>query len=97
MHPAMQLRVHCVAAFSMRATLTSAELYPFKIPVADTEPVRYQVVSKQKNLYTVIERTTGKVKGYRYTWRAAIMLAQLLEARADGIKVNLQGWDNSAL
>jgi hypothetical protein len=32
------------------------------------------------------------VKGFRFTWRAAINLAQVLEARADGVKVNIEGW-----
>ncbi|MGE8186838.1 hypothetical protein [Pseudomonas sp. NPDC086278] len=92
MHPAMQLRADCVTAFTRRATLSTAELYSCKETVADTQPVRYQVVSKQKYLYNVVERSTGKVKGYRYTWRAALMLALLLEARADGVKINLSGW-----
>ncbi|WP_223531294.1 hypothetical protein [Pseudomonas sp. GL-R-19] len=45
------------------------------------------------NAYHVIERATGKVKGFRFTWKAAINLAQVLEARADGMKVNIDGWD----
>ncbi|MNG25126.1 hypothetical protein D3C84_1099360 [compost metagenome] len=55
--------------------------------------VRFQVVTKGDNAYHVIERATGKVKGFRFTWKAAINLAQVLEARADGMKVNIDGWD----
>jgi hypothetical protein len=45
------------------------------------------------NAYHVIERATNKVKGFRFTWKAAVNLAQVLEARADGAKVNIDGWD----
>nr|WP_269137379.1 hypothetical protein [Pseudomonas sp. PGPR40] len=55
--------------------------------------IRFQVVTKGVNAYHVIERATGLVKGFRFTWKAAINLAQVLEARADGAKVNIDGWD----
>jgi hypothetical protein len=40
-----------------------------------------------------VERNTGKVKGFRWTWKEASNLAQALEARADGVKVTLFGGD----
>jgi hypothetical protein len=58
---------------------------------APVSAVRFQVVTKGENAYHVIERSTGKVKGFRFTWGAAINLAQALEARADGVKVNIDG------
>ncbi|AZF63739.1 hypothetical protein C4J83_2750 [Pseudomonas sp. LBUM920] len=38
-----------------------------------------------------MERCTGKVKGFRWTWKEASNLAQALESRADGVKVTLSG------
>ncbi|WMN15626.1 hypothetical protein QL104_19920 [Pseudomonas piscis] len=60
---------------------------------APERSVRYQVLSKGIEAYHVIEVATGRVKGFRFTWKAAINLAQVLEARADGSKVNIEGWE----
>jgi hypothetical protein len=54
------------------------------------QEIRYQVVTKG-NAYHIVERSTGHVKGFRWTWKEAINLAQVLEARADGIKLSLSG------
>lgn len=57
------------------------------------QEVRYQVMNlENKGVYHVIERSTGKVKGICFSWKAAINRAQVLEARADGKKINIEGW-----
>ena len=45
----------------------------------------------KRQAYHIVERSTGKVKGFRWTWKEAINLAQVLESRADGIKLSLSG------
>ena len=93
MHPLMQARVDGNIALHIRATAATAEFYAMIGKTAPASAVRFQVVTKGENAYHVIERATGKVKGFRFTWRAAINLAQVLEARADGATVNIDGWD----
>ncbi|WP_339500175.1 hypothetical protein [Pseudomonas silesiensis] len=93
MHPLMQARVDGNIALNIRATAATAEFYAMIGKDAPVSRVRFQVVTKGENAYHVIERATGKVKGFRFTWRAAINLAQVLEARADGATVNIDGWD----
>ncbi|MHC8300700.1 hypothetical protein [Pseudomonas sp. ZS1P83] len=92
MHPLMQARVEGNIALSIRATAATAEFYAMIGKDAPVRAVRFQVVNKGENAYHVIERSTNKVKGFRFTWRAAINLAQVLEARADGVKVSIEGW-----
>lgn len=92
MQTSMQARVDGNIAIQIRATATTAEFYAMIGKEAPALSVRFQVVTKGENAYHIIERSTGKVKGYRFTWRAAINLAQVLEARADGAKVNIDGW-----
>ena len=93
MHSLMQARVDGNIALHIRATAATADFYAMIGKDAPVSRVRFQVVTKGENAYHVIERASGKVKGFRFTWRAAINLAQVLEARADGAKVNIDGWD----
>ena len=93
MHPLMQARVDGNIALHIRATAATADFYAMIGKDAPVSRVRFQVVTKGENAYHVVERATGKVKGFRFTWRAAINLAQVLEARADGATVNIDGWD----
>jgi len=92
MHPTMQARVEGNIALRIRATAATAEFFAMIGKPAPKRSVRYQVVAKGNDAYHVIELATGRVKGFRFTWRAAINLAQVLEARADGAKVNIEGW-----
>lgn len=92
MHPLMQARVEGNIALQIRATAATADFYAMIGKDAPINPVRYQVISKGDNAYHVVERTTGKVKGFRFTWKAAINLAQVLEAQANGATVNIAGW-----
>ena len=51
---------------------------------APVSAVRFQVVTKGVNAYHIVERSTGKVKEFRWTWKEAINLARVLEAHGDG-------------
>lgn len=92
MHTAMQARIDGMNALRIRANVATAAFYGMINKPAPERAVRYQVVNKGVNAYHVIEIETGRVKGFRFSWRAAINLAQVLEARADGAKVNIEGW-----
>lgn len=92
MHPSMQSRVECMSALRLRATVATAEFYSMINKPAPERSVRFQVVSKGVDAYHVIEIATGRVKGFRFSYKAAINLAQVLEARADGMKVLIEGW-----
>lgn len=92
MHPLLQQRADGVAALRVRAHTASVELYAMIGKEQPAQQVRYQVESKSNGVYRVVERSTGKVMGFCFTWKAAINRAQVLEARADGKKVNIEGW-----
>lgn len=92
MHPMIQHRVTGVVAMRARLYSTAAELCASLGKNPPEQKVRFQVVNKGPTSYHIIERSTGKVKGFRFTWKAAINLCQVLEARADGKVVNIEGW-----
>lgn len=90
MHQLLQQRVDGVAALRARASIATAAFYAMIGKDQPVQEIRYQVVTKG-NAYHIVERSTGLTKGFRWTWKAAINLAQVLEARADGIKLSLSG------
>ena len=90
MHPSVQQRVDWVAALSIRSSIATAAFYALIGKEQPVREIRYQVQTKG-NAYHIVERSTGKVKGFRWTWKDAINFAQVLEARADGTEVALSG------
>jgi hypothetical protein len=90
MHQLHQQRVDGVAALRARASIATAAFYAMIGKDQPVQEIRYQVQTKG-NAYHIVERSTGQVKGFRWTWKEAINLAQVLEARADGIKLSLSG------
>lgn len=91
MHPSMQQRSEGLAALRVRATIATSVLYAMIGKEQPVQVIRYQVLTRG-NAYHVLERSTGKTMGICFTWKAAINRAQVLEARADGKKVNIEGW-----
>ncbi|MGR2707608.1 hypothetical protein B7453_21000 [Pseudomonas sp. IB20] len=92
MHPSMQQRSEGLAALRVRATVATTALYAMIGMEQPVQEVRFQVVNKGTGAYHVVERSTGKVMGMCFTWKAAINRAQVLEARADGKKINIEEW-----
>jgi len=90
MHQLLQQRVDGVAALRARASIAPAAFYALIGKDQPVQEIRYQVQTKG-NAYHIVELSTGLTKGFRWTWKAAINLAQVLEARADGIKLSLSG------
>ena len=90
MHPSIQQRVDGVAALHIRSIIATAAFYALIGKDQPVQEVRFQVKTKG-NAYHIVERSTGLTKGFRWTWKEAVNFAQVLEARADGIKVSLSG------
>ena len=90
MHPSIQQRVDGVAALHIRSNIATAAFYALIGREQPVQQIRYQVQTKG-NAYHIVELSTGLTKGFRWTWKAAVNFAQVLEARADGIKVSLNG------
>lgn len=91
MQTLLQQRFAGLEALRLRAVIATSEFYSLigrDLPVQRT---RYQVVTKGANAYHIVELATDKVKGFRFSYKAAVNFAQLLEARADGVKADSQG------
>ena len=91
MNRAIQQRVEDINSLHKRSTIATAAFYAMIGREQPVQEICYQVIAKGERAYHIIERSTGKVKGFRFTWKEAINLAQVLEARADGIKLSLNG------
>lgn len=83
MHPSIQQRSEGLAALRVRASIATSALFALIGKEQPVQEIRYQVVNKG-NAYHITERATGKVLGFRWTWKQAINFAQVLEARANG-------------
>ena len=90
MHASIQQRVDGVAALRMRSRLATVEFYAMIGKEPPAQQVRFPI-KNVGNAYHIVERATGKVKGFRWSWKEASNFAQALEARADGVKVTLSG------
>jgi hypothetical protein len=91
MHPSIQQRVDGVAALHARSTIATAAFYALIGKEPPVQKIRYQVVAKGERAYHIVELSTDKVRGFRFSYKEAVNFAQSLEARADGIKVTLSG------
>lgn len=90
MHASIQQRVDGVAALSIRSRIATADFYALIGKQAPVQKIRYQIRTAG-NAYHIVELATGKVKGFRWSWKEASNFAQALEFRADGVKVTLSG------
>ena len=90
MHASIQQRVDGVAALHVRSRIATAEFYAMIGKDQPVPQIRFQI-KNVGNAYHIVERATGKVKGFRWTWKEASDFAQILESRADGVKVTLSG------
>lgn len=94
MPSSIQERAEGLAALRVRATIATSAMFALIGKEQPVQEVRFQVVNKGSSAYHVVERSTGKVMGLCFTWKAAINRAQVLEARADGKKINIKGWSS---
>jgi hypothetical protein len=89
MHPTMQLKVDGLLAIRARVHTSTAELYAMIGKEPPAQKIRYQVVTKGTHAYHIIELSSSKVRGFRFSYKEAVNFAQELEARADGIVLKL--------
>ncbi|MGH8417997.1 MAG: hypothetical protein ACRER8_12055 [Pseudomonas sp.] len=89
MQPQLQQRVDGLTAMLTRTHLATAEFYAMIGKEPPAQKIRYQVKSVGASAYHIVEIATGKVRGFRFSWKEAVNFAQSLEARADGVKVTL--------
>jgi len=90
MQSILQQRFAGLQALRLRSIIATSEFYSMIGKEQPVQEIRFQVVTKG-NAYHIVELATDKVKGFRFTYQAAINFAQVLEARADGIKLSLSG------
>lgn len=80
MHASVQQRVQLAAALRARTQISTAEFYALIGREQPLQKTRYQIVTRGK-AYHIVERATGKVRGFRWTHKEAVNLAELLERR----------------
>ena len=81
MHHAMQQRVDGLAALRARSLMATAEFYELiGRPTPAPEPL-FQAVAKGK-AWHIIEIATGKTKGFCFSYKAAIVFVDAMEAGA---------------
>ena len=90
MQTLMQQRFAGLQALRLRSIIATSEFYSMIGKELPMQEIRFQVVTKG-NAYHIVERSTGLTKGFRWTWKEAVNYAQVLEARADGIKLSISG------
>lgn len=90
MQSILQQRFAGLQALRLRSIIATSEFYSMIGKEQPVQEIRFQVVTKG-NAYHIVDLATDKVKGFRFTYKAAINFAQVLEARADGIKLSLSG------
>ncbi|WP_282373699.1 hypothetical protein [Pseudomonas sp. PS02290] len=89
MHQLIQQKRDTLTAIRARAHLATAELYAMIGKEPPAQKIRYQVSAKSANAWHIVEITSGKVVGFRFSYKAASNYAQQLESRADGVVVEL--------
>lgn len=83
MHPMIQQRNDGLAALRARLNTATTAMYHMIGRQPPAQKITYQVVAKGVSAYHIVERATGKVRGFRFTWKEAVNYAQMLEARAE--------------
>lgn len=89
MHPQLQQRADGLTAMRARAQLATAEFYAIIGKEPPAQKIRYQVKSVGTSAYHIVEISTGKVRGFRFSWKDAVNFANVLEARAERDKLSL--------
>lgn len=90
MNASIQQRVDGVAALRVRSPIATAEFYALIGKEQPMKQIRFQIKTADK-AYHIVELSTGKVKGFRWTRKEASNFAQALESRPDSVKVTLSG------
>jgi len=82
MHQKLQQRVDGLNAMRARVKSASVELFAMIGREQPPQPLRYQVRTVGPSAYHIVDRISGKTRGFRFTHNAAVELAKSLEAKA---------------
>lgn len=83
MHPRIQERNEGLQALRARLSTATHQMYALIGQEAPVQRIRYQVVTKGEKAYHIVELATGRVRGFRFAYMAAVNFALELEARPD--------------
>jgi hypothetical protein len=88
-YPQIQQSVDGLNAMRARSQLATAEFYAMIGKEPPRNAVRFQVVPKGASAFHIVDRTTDKVRGFRFEYARAVEFALTLEERAAGVRVSL--------
>ena len=83
MHPLMQQRRDVLGALMVRSQMAREEFARLASLVMPEKAVRFQVVTKGPKAYHIVDQSTGKTRGFRWTHAAAVDFAIQLEEKAN--------------
>jgi hypothetical protein len=85
MHPSFQARIDDLGSLltKTRAARQNAARMTGRGKIFAPRPIRYQVASKAKGAFHIIEVETGKCRGFRFSFKSALDWAMQLEAKAN--------------
>jgi hypothetical protein len=78
MHPHIQQRVDVLNALHQRSVMATADFYRLANVARPVQPPRFKVEPTGMHMFHVIDRITGKVKGWRREHLEACRLADSL-------------------
>jgi hypothetical protein len=81
MHQAFQDRIVELGALLQRSRAARSEFSKRTDRAMPGSKVRFQVLSKARNSYSVVELATGILRGAFSNWKEAVNFAQHLEAQ----------------
>ena len=81
MHQAFQDRIAELGVLLQRSSAARGEFSKRTTRVMPGSKVRFQVLSKARNSYTVVELSTGALRGAFSNWKEALNFAQHLETQ----------------
>jgi hypothetical protein len=81
MHQAFQDRIVELGVLLQRSSAARGEFSKRTDRAMPGSKVRFQVLSKARNSYSVVELTTGILRGAFSNWKEAVNFAQQLEAQ----------------
>ena len=81
MHQAFQDRIVELGVLLQRSSAARGEFSKRTDRAMPGSKIRFQVLSKARNSYSVVELATGSLRGAFSSWKEAVNFAQHLEAQ----------------
>ena len=87
MHHSMQQRVDCLAALRARSLAATTEFYRMIGLPGPAQGPMFQAITRGK-AWHIIDLTTGKTKGFRFSHQAAMRFVDSMEFRKTKDSIN---------